>query len=227
MILEDVVFAYVKLQNPVKSLNEGDTEFSVDAIVAKAAAKVWNKEHPKNKAKAIDNEEFLEKYKFEEVPFEDQDEQFVIKFKKAHSKGGVLLPEQFRPRVLVKGKNGKNEDITFKTLVGNGSKGKVSYSTFTNGFGEFTQLSAILVEELDEYVSSGGGGNPGSDFGDFEPADVPAKNNKAVSKQGEADDEAEDEAPPPPKKPAPKQEAPKKPKAPAKKEAEDEEFPFD
>lgn len=184
-IQNNVAFAYVKIQSPVKSLNEGDTEFTVDCILSKADAKAWNKEHPKNKYKAFDNDEFLEKYKFDEVPFEDQDEQYVVKFKKAHSKKGVELPEKFRPRVfeLV---DGKPVDVTFTKLVANQSKGKVSFSTFSNSYGEFVQLDAILVEEMIEY--KGAGGSVGSEFGATELAEAP-KNQKVVNKQTDADDE--------------------------------------
>lgn len=181
-ILENVVFAYVKIQNPVKSLNEGDTEFTVDGIISKAAAKQWNKDHPKNKAKSFDNDEFLEKFKFDAVPFDDQDEQFVVKFKKAHSKKGVELPEKFRPRVFEAVKGGKPVDVTFTKLVANQSKGKVSFSTFSNSYGEFVQLDAILVEDMIEY--EGAGGVPGAEFGATELAEVP-KNQKVVQKQGE------------------------------------------
>ena len=212
-IQNNVVFSYVKIQSPVKSLNEGDTEFTVDCIMSKADAKAWNKEHPKNKSKSFDNDEFLEKFKFDEVPFDNQDEQYVVKFKKAHSKKGVELPEKFRPRVfeLV---NGKNVDVTFTKLVGNGSKGKVSFSQFSNSYGEFVQLDAILVEELVEYKSKGG--LPGSDFGAVEYAEVPS-NQKVVQKQGETDED-EPVAKKPPTKPV-------KPKAPVE-DSGDSDSPF-
>jgi len=186
-IQNNVAFAYVKIQSPVKSLNEGDTEFTVDCIMSKADAKAWNKEHPKNKAKSFDNDEFLDKYKFDEVPFDDQDEQFVVKFKKAHSKKGVELPEKFRPRVfeLV---DGKPVDCTFTKLVANQSKGKVSFSTFSNSYGEFVQLDAILVEDMIEYKGAGGG--IGSEFGASELAEVP-KNQKVVTKQTDVDEDDE------------------------------------
>lgn len=215
-IQANVTFAYVKIQNPVKSLNEGDTEFTVDAIMSKADAKAWNKEHPKNKAKSFDNDEFLEKFKFEEVPFEDQDEQYVVKFKKAHSKKGVELPEKFRPRVFEAVEGAKPKDITFEKLVANGSKGKVSYSTFSNSYGEFVQLDAILVEELIEY--EGAGGTPGSEFGATDLAEVP-KNQKPVKHQGEQPEE---------EKPAAKPVKPKKVEKPAANfdDMDDDSVPF-
>lgn len=209
-IQNNVHFAYVKIQSPVKSLNEGDTEFTVDCIMSKADAKAWNKEHPKNKAKSFDNDEFLEKFKFDSLPFDDQDEQYVVKFKKAHSKKGVELPEKFRPRVfeLV---DGKPVDITFVKLVANQSKGKVSFSTFSNSYGEFVQLDAILVESMVEYKGAGAG--IGSEFGATELAEVP-KNQKAVVKQTDAQDEDDE-----PKKPVNK-------KKPVVEEDDDQTSPF-
>ena len=186
-ILENVVFAYCKMQKPVNALNEKNTEFTVDAIISKAAAKAWNKEHPGNKVKSYDNEEFLEKFNLEEVPFDGQDDQYVVKLKKMNSKNGVELPEAFRPRVFELTSSGKKVDVTFSKLVGNGSKGKVSYGTFSNSYGEFVQLEAILVEEMNEYVSAG---TPGSEFGDVELAECP-KNQKAVKKQTDVDSNEE------------------------------------
>ena len=217
-IQENVVFAYVKIANPVKGINEGDTEFTVDCIMSKADAKAWNKAHPKNKSKAVDNDEFLDKYKFDEVPFEDEDEQHVVKFKKAHSKQGVELPEKFRPRVfeLV---DGKPVDVTFTKLVANGSSGKVSFSTFSNSFGEFVQLDAILVVDMIEYQSAAKA--PGADFGATELAAIPDSAKKTVQKQGDSDEDG-DEPEEKPAKPAAKK--PAKPKAKADDEASDSPF---
>lgn len=213
-ILENVVFAFVKIQSPVKSLNEGDTEFTVDAIISKAAAKQWNKDHPKNKYKSVDNDEFLEKYKFDEVPFPDEDEQYVVKFKKAHSKKGVELPEKFRPRVFEAVDGDAPNDVTFEKLVANGSKGKISFSTFSNSYGEFVQLDAILVEELIEYQQSG---SVGSEFGVTKLAEAP-KGQKPVKTQGgkPADEDDEDD------KPAAKPAKTTKPKATPKPVVEDD-----
>ena len=44
--------------------------------------------------------------------------------------------------------NDELEDVTFTTLVGNGSKGVVQFEVNTNSFGTFAQLSAIKVENL-------------------------------------------------------------------------------
>ena len=58
------------------------------------------------------------------------------------------IPEQYRPRVFLADENDELEDVTFTTLVGNGSKGVVQFDVNTNSFGTFAQLSAIKVENL-------------------------------------------------------------------------------
>lgn len=160
-IIENVTFFYTKIQQPAKKYQSEDTEYSVDCAVDKATAKKWNKEFPKQKAKEFDNDEFLEKYKVEEVPFPDQDEQYIIKLKKNAVKDGRETPEKYRPKVLVPSGAG-NLDVTATKLVGNGSTGKVSYNINENSFGAFAQLSAILVTNLIEYKQLGGAG---SEFG--------------------------------------------------------------
>ena len=47
----------------------------------------------------------------------------------------------------------KNTDTK---LVGNGSKGSVSYSVVENKFGTFAKLDALLVTDLIEYQKAGG-----------------------------------------------------------------------
>lgn len=203
-ILDNVTFCYVKMRNPVSGLNEGSTEFTVEAIVSKAAAKAWDKEHVKNKAKSIDTDDFEAKYKCE-PPYPEQESQYLIKFKKAHSKNGVELPAKYRPRVFVPVEDGKPKDVTFTTLVQNGSTGKVSFSTFQGPKtfpGEFVQLDAILVEEMIELESTPAGPPVGSDFGADELADIP-ENQKVVNKQSDADDADEEDEEQPVKKAAP------------------------
>ena len=58
------------------------------------------------------------------------------------------IHEQYRPRVFLADENDELEDVTFTTLVGNGSKGVVQFDVNTNSFGTFAQLSAIKVENL-------------------------------------------------------------------------------
>ena len=106
-IIENAVLYYTKIKTPsLKFGSQTEREYTVDVVVDKATAKAWNKQFPKQKAKELDNEEFLEKFKAEKVPFYG-DEQFVIKMKKAaqykdKTTGQLVpIPEQYIPRVFL------------------------------------------------------------------------------------------------------------------------------
>lgn len=180
-IVNNVYFAFCKIQQPVEAINKANTELSVSVVMDEDTADNWNEANPNNLYKSIKNDAFEEKYKFA-APFSDQKKQFVVTVKKMFSKDGVELPEKFRSRVF-EVVDGKNVDCTFTKLVANGSRGKLSYSTYTNSFGQFAQLDAILVEDMIEYVQEAGDSKAaGSDFGDVELAPAP-KGQKAVVKQ--------------------------------------------
>ena len=159
--ISNVTFFWTKIQKPsLKYQSQVEKEFVVDVLVDKATAKAaWNKEFPKQKAKEIDNDEFNEKYGAEHA-IEGQDEQFIIRLKKGATykdkETGAIkdIPEQYRPRVFLADENDELEDVTFTTLVGNGSKGVVQFDVNTNSYGTFAQLSAIKVDTL---VSVDGG----------------------------------------------------------------------
>lgn len=182
-VINNVTFLYTKIQSPVPAFNKVDSEFSVDCVISKADAKAIGKEFPKQKAKAYDNEEFTEKFGID-APFPDQDEQFVLKLKKAHVKNGKATPEKYFPRVFVETPEG-NVDQTFEVLVSNGSTGSASYRVKeTDSYGNFIELQAILVKNLIPYVSKSGG--VGADFGITNLAEVPEDKRAVVSKQGDA-----------------------------------------
>jgi len=182
-IINNVTFLYTKIQKPVlKYGSTTDSEWAVDCVISKAEAKKWKKTFPKNKVKEYDNDEFTEKFSIE-VPFPEQDEQYVIKVKKDCVKGEWVTPEKYRPRVIVEQENGERVDRTFDVLVSNGSKGSVSYTVREVREEQFPQLSAILVTSLIEYVSNSAAS--GSEFGAV-IKEVPAGNDeKPVVKQDE------------------------------------------
>lgn len=184
-IINNVTFLYTKIRKPVfKYGSTTDSEWSVDCVISKAEAKKWKKAFPKNKVKEFDNDEFVEKFKVD-VPFPDQDEQYIIKVMKDCVKGEWVTPEKYRPRVIVQ-ENGKNVDKTFDILVANGSKGSVSYNLREVKGEQFPQLSAILVTNLIEYISNSM--PSGSEFG-AEIKAVPAGNdNVPVVKQDDKND---------------------------------------
>lgn len=155
-IIENVTFLFTKIQNPVPAYNKVDSEWSVDVVTSKKDAKQIKKDFPKTSLKEFDNDEFKEKFGIE-PPFPNQEEQFILKFKKSHIKGGKETPEKYRPRVIQQ-VGDERVDITFDKLVGNGSKGDISYRVKeTDTYGNFVELQAILVKELVEYQSKAGG----------------------------------------------------------------------
>lgn len=185
-LVENVTFIYTKIQNPVPAYNKVDTEWSVDVVMSKKDAKAIKKEFPKTSLKEYDNDDFVEKFGFD-VPFPEQDEQFIMKFKKSHIKNGKETPEKYRPRVIQQLSDGSKVDITFEKLVGNGSKGVLSYRVKeTSTYGNFVELQAILVTDLVEYKSKSGGVT--DDFGDVKLSQAPVE--KVVEIQGSPESKA-------------------------------------
>ena len=182
-VINNVTFFYTKIASPVPNFDKTGNEWCVDVVLSKTDAKAFKKEFKKASIKEFDNDEFLEKFKVKEVPFPEQDEQFVLKIKKAaqFKDGNVVKPEHY-PRVFLQTEDG-NIDITQQKAVGNGSKGALSYRVKTNDYGSFADLSAILVTDLVEYVGSGGG-VVGSEFG--VTSVKPLETREAVTKQEEA-----------------------------------------
>lgn len=180
-VIEDVFFFYTKIQTPsLKYQSKNEKEYTVDCVVDKATARKFKKAFPKNSCKDYENDDFLEKFNVEEVPFPKQEEQFVVKLKADSQikkdvtvngeklKKGDEVPYSWgtRPKVFVPaGTEGKVKDITMESLVGNGSQGTVAFKVLTNDYGTFPQLTGILVTELVEYEGSGGSGSP---FGEVE-----------------------------------------------------------
>lgn len=180
-LIENVTFLYAKVQNPVPAYNKVDSEWSVDVVASKADAKKIKKDFPKTSLKEFDNADFTEKFGIE-PPFPKQDEQFILKFKKSHIKNGKETPEKYRPRVIQQ-VGDVREDITFDKLVGNGSKGTLSYRVKeTDSYGNFAELQAILVTDLVEYQSKAGGVT--DDFGPVKLKDAPVQE-RVAPKQGE------------------------------------------
>lgn len=156
------IFAYAKVTEPAKKYQSEETEFSIDIVVDKATYKAFGKQFQKQKGKTVDNDDFEAIYKFA-PPFKDQDEQYILKLKKAAMyKDGNEIPKAYWPKLL-QVVNGKAVPIPEGVLIGNNSKGKVSYEVTENSYGTFAKLKAVLVEELIEYRKAGG--DAAADFG--------------------------------------------------------------
>lgn len=204
-ILEGIA-CYAKVQVPGNKYQSDEKEFSIDVVVDKATYKAWGKKFVKQKGKTVDNEDFKEIFKID-PPFEDQDEQCVIKLKKAASyKDGTTLDKKYWPKVLVQ-KNGKAVSIDEDVLVANGSKVKVSFEIRENSYGTFAKLKNVLVTDLIEYRQ---GGNNGSEFG--------------LEVEDSAEKEFADEFTEEPKQEPKKASAKKQPKVEPEEEMEDSPF---
>lgn len=192
------IACFAKIAQPAKKYQSEELEFSIDVVVPKSVAKEWNKNFKKQPAKVVDTSDFEGIYKIK-PPFEDEDEQYIIKLKKPASyKDGTKLDKKYWPKTLVQNGDAA-EPIEDGVLVANGSKVKVSYEVTSNDFGTFGRLKNILVTDLIEYSASGG--NAGSEFG-----------LKVKQVQNEFEDQPEDTPEPTPKpsanKPAGKPKAP-------------------
>lgn len=160
-IIENATFFYVKVKNPsLKYQSQVDREYAVDAHVDKATAKAWNKAFPKQKAKEMDYNEFVEKHGAENAIGEE--EQFIIKLKKdAQYKDKETgetkkIADKYRPRAFEVSEDGTLTDITFTKLIGGGSKGAVLFEVTTNSFGTFAKLVGLRVDQLVEVQGDGG-----------------------------------------------------------------------
>ena len=152
-VITGTTLFWTKLQKPtLKYQSTTEKEFVVDVLVDKETAKAWNKQFSKQKAKEIDIDDFNSRYGAEHAI--GSDDQYILKLKKSATysdkQTGEIkeIADIYKPRVFLEDEDGLLEDITFTTLVGNGSKGVVQFEVNTNTFGTFAQLSAIKVEQL-------------------------------------------------------------------------------
>lgn len=195
--IPNVTILYCKVQQPTFCFESTDRkEFSSDFCVSKEQGKAWSKKYTKQKSKQFDNDEFTKIFKID-PPFPDQDEQYVIKIKKKadYVKDGVItqIPDAFKPRVFIKGEDGKLEDITATKLISNGSVGTVQFEETTNKFGTFPQLKAIRVDKLIEYQAAGASYDELGEVGELQDLsesveEAPKAAKKVETSSGDFDD---------------------------------------
>lgn len=200
-IINNVTFAWVKMKAPVKSLNEKNTEVSVQVVMSEDDADELLEACPSANVKTYKNDAFEDKFKFA-PPFPTAKKQYVASFKRMVSKDGVDFHPDHRPRVILVDEDGEKSDKTYEIEVGNGSKGAVAYSTYTADYTDketgkrtkklLSQLVAIQVEELVVYESASGDGDgesndkPADVFGGSVKLAATPKNQAPVVKQSEA-----------------------------------------
>ena len=179
------VLLYNSLKNPQFKF-ESDTrkEYGVEVVVDKATARAWDKTFKKQSSKPYDNEDFTKAFGID-LPFPDQDEQYVIKVKRpadyeekdkeTGTKTGRILPipEKYRPRILLltDPTTRKCTDITFKEYgLARGCEVLVQYEERDSGkFGTTARLMNVRVDKLIKYEF-------GNSFDDLGSVDELAEN---------------------------------------------------
>lgn len=193
-------------------------EYSVDVVVDEDTADQFDELFPKQSAKKFLKKAFMEQYKIEsDADFPEALDSkakkfFVIKLrqgthyeekdKATKKKTGRWLPfsNEIRPR-CVEVVGDKKVDITLTKEVGNGSIGTVIAKVTTSDlYGNSAKLRGILVTNLLEYSSNGGGSDNKDEgfnelFGDVEFDELPEASiiEKQEGVQGDNDEiESED-----------------------------------
>lgn len=162
-VIKNVYAAWIKVQPAVPNYNNDGYEWTCDFVMSEKQAKEFRKKYPaKSKSfKEIPNDEFEKKFKMD-IPFPDQEDQWVIQLKQSTKRPDGTPNKQ--PKVLENTgrKNEKGQpilkNITQESAkVGNGSLVSVSVSEFTPksgpAQGKMTcYLSGIRVDDLVEFV---------------------------------------------------------------------------
>lgn len=193
---------------------EKGKEFKAGVVVDEDTADAFAAIFAKQPAKKVKRSEFESIYKCE-PPEGTEKNLYVITLKKNEKlANGEDIPDKYRPRVFLQEGNTR-KDITFSTLVGNGSYGTISIDRYDNDYGSAARLQNILVTDLIEYERTGSNYEAGSEFDDDNADDGEGNNVKVpASAKGKPKADA---------KPAAKPKTP--PKATPKDEFDDD-IPF-
>ena len=163
-------------------------EFKAGVVVDEDTADAFAEIFAKQPAKKVKRSEFESIYKVE-PPEGTEKNLYVITLKKNEKlANGEDIPDKYRPRVFLQEGNTR-KDITFSTLVGNGSYGAISIDRYDNDYGSSARLQNILVTDLVEYERRGSDYQAGDEFNDDNADDgegnsikVPAKAAKTSTK---------------------------------------------
>jgi len=194
--LQDVMFLYVKLQKPVLQYEEKDKyEYILDVVVDEDTADAFEDCVDKSSVSKIKTVLFKDKFDIE-PPCPDAKNQYLLKIRAfSHYDSGDLVPYKYttRPKVLVPDGN-KVKDVTMDLMVGNGSRGDLSFFIKPSSFGSSAKVTAILVKDMIVYESNDGE----SAFGTVSNADEAntkgeAKEAAAQHKPVEAEEKPEQE----------------------------------
>jgi hypothetical protein len=162
--LNNVHFYFTRIQEPQDGYQTTDDlkkKYQVTVAVDKAQYNDYKAKYPKNAGKGgLEPEDFVKKYGPVPKEFEGQPLIYTLKvdvkaFRFDKEKEQVVpMNEIYRPRVYQMIDNVQT-DVTMEKLVGNGSKGHLSYYeyeyTFEGKKNIAPRLAAILVTDLVEF----------------------------------------------------------------------------
>lgn len=150
--IEGVMFVYTAIQQPKKKFESEATEWSVNVFLSKdQAAEIKAKFPRKGDAKVTPTDEFKEKFGIEPL-YPEEALQYSYRLSRNTTYAtGEEVPKEKAPRVILRGPNGVNYNITDKVLVGNGSKGDIVYYVSDTKMGRFPKLKDIIVTDLVKY----------------------------------------------------------------------------
>ncbi len=161
-LLSDVYLGYVKMARASFNDQKKQDCYSVTIFADEDTLDLIDETLGKDiKRKKCKTAEFEAKHKFP-APYPDEKNNFWINMNSnANDANGKpyelyydVRPSVFKVDVDAEGKKSATE-ITLDANVGNGSKGNVVFSRFTNSYGSFLSMRKIYVTELVEYEGSG------------------------------------------------------------------------
>jgi len=164
----------------VEIVVDEDTADAYDETVSdKQSSKKLSKAQAAKKFRLVDDDGKPDDEKFKDANLDPSQKKFFVikKAQRCQKRDGTPLT-QLQPRAIQK-IDGKNVDITFEKLVGNGSVVNLLLRYADQGsYGVSSYPDKMLVEELVEYEGSGSGNKMSEeeqDFfgGDIELAEVP------------------------------------------------------
>lgn len=207
------MLVFVCLDKPVDCYDKAKgKEWKAGVVVDEDTADAFAEIFAKQPAKKVKRSEFESIYKVE-PPEGTEKNLYVITLKRnCKLANGEDIPDKYRPRVFLQEGNTR-KDITFSTLVGNGSYGTISIDRYDNDYGSSARLQNILVTDLIEYERKGSDYESGSEFDD-DNADDGEGNNVKVPASAKAKAKPEVKA------------KPKAASKPAEDEFDDSEIPF-
>lgn len=185
------VLHYCMVKNPGLAMDKKTRQWQVQIEITEDFADKIEEEYPdmRGSIKSYKADKFEEIFKVAPSVEPDAKKHFVISVKQACTINGKKFG--YPVRVLMKGENGKLQDVTQKTEVGNGSKGVVQVREMESAKWKTTtlKLQAIRVDDLVEYESGSSLDELGEvDYDSFEDGNYGGSGEAPESAEGQGDD---------------------------------------